>query len=67
VTWLMAAAAAGTAGGSGLAFVGGVRMWRHAEQVERLRRRQTSLTSEIDRLKRALERVIEAIELTKQR
>lgn len=65
LTWLVAAAAAGTIGGSGLALLGGARMWRHADQVERLTQQQTWLGSEFGRLKRALERVVEAIELKK--
>jgi len=65
VTWLVAAGAAGTAGGSAFAIVGGARMWRHTEELERLQTQQRRLTSETDRFTRAFERVTEAIELQK--
>lgn len=63
VTWLVAAGAAGSVGGGGLAVVGSVRFWHHTGELERLHQRQRWLCSEITRYSRALERVSEAIAL----
>jgi hypothetical protein len=67
VTWLLAAGAASSIGGGGLAIVGSFRRWRRTNELERLAQRQRWLASETERYRHALERVSEAIELRRHR
>lgn len=67
VTWVVAAGMVGTCGGSGFAVAGGVQMWRHTGRLTRLDTEQSWLNLEIEDLEAAEVRVIDALEIQREK